>query len=106
VGELLKIAMLGTGIFSREGRALGSIQSELDEWLALEYPRDVLSDKQFKQYYYGEFELMVNGLPVSQRFGPQPVVLAEVRQILALNYPDSAPLRNMLKRIDGLITEV
>lgn len=103
VGELLKIAMLGTEIFSREGRALGAIQTELDDWLALEYPRDVLPDKEFKQYYYGPFELMVDGVPVSQRFGPRPVTLAEVREILSLNYPDSAPLRNMLNRIDELI---
>ena len=105
VGELLKIAMLGTEMFSRDGRALGSIQTELDDWLALEYPRDVLPDKEFKQYYYGPFELMVDGLPVSQRFGPRAEMLAEVRGILSLNYPDSAPLRNMLGRIDGLISE-
>jgi len=105
MGDLLKIAMLSTEMFSRAGRSLSSVQSELDDWLALEYPRDVLPDKEFKQYYYGRLSLDLDGKTVRERAGSRPAMLAEVRGILATNYPDSAPLRNMLKRIDALIGE-
>ena len=100
MGELLKAALGNINSFSRPHDQLGRIRSELEDWLAGEYPSTELDRDTFLQVYYKELKdkrlVGTSGreteLALSQ--------IDEVRGTLVTNYPDSAPLRAMLAKLD------
>jgi len=106
MGELLKAAMGNLKSSSRPHGQLGTIRSELEDWMACEYPSDQLDREQFLQTYYKELK------DKSLLAGPGNKVTAalryikDVRSIILANYPESAPLRRMMTRIDKVIDQL
>ena len=103
VGKLLK-SVLATS-YNRKGvyNRVNGIRSELDEWTQREYNHAELPNEQFFELYYHE-----SGSSFARTLSPDERTLhvgslEQVKQILAQHYPDSPPLRALMKKLDASI---
>lgn len=107
VGHLLKSVLAVThhrkGVYNR----VDAIRSELDEWTQREYKPTELPDDQFFDLYYRDAPVLTfpRSLPAEER-AHYADCLARVKTTLAKHYPDCAPLRAMLKRVDAAIASL
>lgn len=101
VGQLLKSVVAVT--YHRPGahNRIDAVRSELDEWVQREYRSEAeMPQEQFVKLYYGESsQRTVRGMPEVER-AKHCDSLGLVRKVLAENYPDCAPLRGLLKKLD------
>ena len=103
VGALLKSVLVASrerkGVYNR----VNGIRCELDEWTQREYSQAELPNEQFFDLYYHESGgTFAPSLPADER-SRHVENLANVKRTLAEHYPDSTPLRALLKNIDGAI---
>lgn len=101
VGGLLKSVLVATyhrkGVYNR----VNSVRCELDEWTQREYDRVELPSEQFFDLYYHESgSAFSRSLSVDER-NHHTNNLTRVKQMLAEHYPDSPPLRSLLKKVDA-----
>jgi hypothetical protein len=103
VGELLKSVLVAS--HQRKGvcNRVNGIRCELDEWTQREYSQAELSNERFFDLYYHE-----SGSTFSRSISTDERLrhvgnLEKVKHILAEHYPESTPLRALLKTIDGAI---
>ncbi|MDH6169994.1 hypothetical protein M2282_005164 [Variovorax boronicumulans] len=103
VGALLKSVLVAShhrnGVYNR----VNGIRSELDEWTQREYNYAELPSEQFFDLYYHE-----SGSSLARTLSPDERALhvgslEQVKQILAQHYPDSPPLRALMKKLDASI---
>ncbi|MDP3753359.1 MAG: DUF5623 domain-containing protein [Polaromonas sp.] len=103
VGGLLKSVLVAThhrkGVYNR----VNAVRSELDEWTQREYNRAELPSEQFFDLYYHE-----SGSTFSRSLSADARIhhvnsLTRVKQVVAEHYPDSPPLRSLLKNVDAAI---
>jgi hypothetical protein len=103
VGTLLKSVLVVShhrkGVYNR----VNGIRSELDEWTQREYNHAELPSEQFFDLYYHE-----SGSSFARTLSPDERTLhvgslEQVKQILARHYPDSPPLRALMKKLDASI---
>lgn len=103
VGTLLKSVLVAShhrkGVYNR----VNGIRSELDEWTQREYNHAELPSEQFFDLYYHE-----SGSSFARTLSPDERALhvgnlEQVKQILDLHYPDSPPLRALMKKLDASI---
>ena len=103
VGTLLKSVLVVShhrkGVYNR----VNGIRSELDEWTQREYNHAELPSEQFFDLYYHE-----SGSSFARTVSPDERTLhvgslEQVKQILAQHYPDSPPLRALMKKLDASI---
>jgi hypothetical protein len=103
VGELLKSVLAVSherkGVYNR----VNGTRCELDEWVQHEYTRAELPNEQFFDLYYRE-----PGVTLARSMSADERIrhvgrLENVKRILTQHYPDSTPLRALLKNIDGAI---
>lgn len=106
VGRLLRSVLFGTrkrpGVCNR----VEKIRGELESWVQCEYDRNALSDDVFFDLYYGELPI---GDPLAAlSIGCESHIgsLEEVKSILGQCYPQCAPLRELLKRVDLAIVSL
>lgn len=103
VGKLLKSVLAAS--YNRKGvyNRVNGIRSELDEWTQREYSYDELPNEQFFELYYHEsgssFAHTVSLDERTLHVGS----LEQVKQILTQHYPDSPPLRALMKKVDASI---
>lgn len=106
VGTLLKSVLVAShhrkGVYSR----VNGIRSELDEWTQWEYNHAELPSEQFFDLYYHESgSSFARTLSADER-AVHVVSLEHVKQILSQHYPDSPPLRALMKKLDTAITSM
>lgn len=103
VGQLLKSVLKETQYRKGVYNPLSVIRSELDEWAQREYNHDELPNEQFFNLYYREtgitFSRALNEADRERHIQS----LAQVKKLLGENYPDSPPLRSLLKKIDAAV---
>jgi len=106
VGKLLKSVIADAyhrnGVYNR----LDMVRSDLDEWTMREYTHAELPNDQFFDIYYHDYpSSFARSLPLDQR--TQHIQsLKEVKKILSNHYPDCAPLRLVLGRVDQAINSM
>lgn len=103
VGKLLKSVYAAT--FYRKGvyNRVDAVRSELDEWVQREYDYDEMANEQFHGlYYHGPDETFARRVSTDERTR-HIQSLHSARQLLTQHYPNSAPLRAILHRMDGAI---
>lgn len=101
VGGLLKSVLVATHHRKGVHNRVNSVRSELDEWTQREYDRVELPSEQFFDLYYHESSSTFSrSLPADER-NNHTNNLTRVKQVLAENYPDSPPLRSLLKKLDA-----
>lgn len=104
VGRIIKAVLrsgkISVGIYNR----LNSLRSTLEDWLSLEIGPDELQGPEFFEVYYRDTD-------ADKRFGEGvkthaniTAILSDLRQKLTDAYPDCAPLRQQLQRIDMSIS--
>lgn len=106
MGRLLRQATAFGKPWGRTANGIGRLRTELDDWLALEYPRNEITHREFVEVYYGG---AANPGNFTRRELEQPVpahLLGQVRTLLVNNYPECAPLRTMVGRIDSLVARI
>jgi hypothetical protein len=96
VGQLLKraraLAWRRDGVVNR---------IDLDEWVMREYPSEQeLPQLRFVDLYYGDMPPN-NAMPATALKESISQDIARVQEILRTNYPPCAPLRGLLKTLDG-----
>jgi len=106
VGTLLKSVLVAShhrkGVYNR----VNGIRSELDEWTQREYNHAELPNEQFFDLYYHESgSSFARTLSADER-AVHVVSLEHVKQILTHHYPDSLPLRALMKKLDTAITSM
>lgn len=103
VGNLLKSVLAAS--YHRKGvyKRLDSVRSELDEWVQQEYPRTELPSEQFFDlYYHGPDFSFSRNIPSDEQIRHIGNI-QNIKNILALQYPDSAPLRKLIKTLNAAI---
>lgn len=106
VGKLLKSVLVAS--YNRKGvyNRVNGIRSELDEWTQREYNHAELPSEQFFDLYYHESgSSFARTLSADERV-VHVVSLEQVKQILTQHYPDSPPLRALMKKLDTAITSM
>nr|WP_294525503.1 DUF5623 domain-containing protein [uncultured Rhodopila sp.] len=81
-------------------RRMGSLRSRLEDWLGLEIGRDQLEGPEFFDVYYHAADSDDPYVEAAQSRSGLIRILGELRQKLQAHYPDCAPLREQLHRID------
>ena len=99
MGELLKAALQNSGYGSPAGTRINLIRSRLEDWMFGEFGADLDGDAFFRVYYKDLQDRSLLAGSEEQKHKAH-LQIAEVRSILSANYPDSAPLRQQLSRID------
>jgi hypothetical protein len=103
VGQLLKSVLAASyyrrGVYNR----VDAIRSELDEWTQREYTNAELPNEQFFGLYYRESGSTFSRSISAEENRRHVVSLENVKQLLVEHYPDSAPLRALLKKVDAAI---
>lgn len=103
VGALLKSVLVDSyhrkGVYNR----VNGIRSELDEWTQREYNYAELPSEQFFDLYYHESGSSFSRTLSSDARALHVGSLVKVKQILARHYPDSPPLRVLMKKLDAAI---
>ena len=103
IGRLLKSVLVGSyhrkGVYNR----IDSIRSELDEWTQREYTPTELPGSQFFELYYHEgASTFARSISIEEK-SRHVTCLEEVKRTLVEHYPDSAPLRSLVRKVDAAI---
>lgn len=103
VGRLLKSVLVAT--YNRKGvyNRINSIRSELDEWTQREYNHDELPNKQFFDLYYHESGSTFSRSLTEAERERHAESLVKAKRLLGEHYPDSPPLRSLLKNVDAAV---
>lgn len=103
VGTLLKSVLVAS--YNRKGvyNRVNGIRSELDEWTQREYNHAELPSEQFFDLYYHESGSSFARMLSSYERALHVDSMERVKQILAQHYPDSPPLRALMKKVDAAI---
>jgi hypothetical protein len=104
VGKLLKSVLVETrnrrGVYNR----ISALRSDLDDWVQREHDRTELPDSRFFDLYYHEDpDADATGLTGDALRERHVQSLETAKRILTKHYPDSPPLRAMLKSADAAI---
>lgn len=96
IGSLLKGVLVDmrarTGVYKR----VDAVRSELDDWVQCEHDRQAMPDAVFFDLYYGE-----NSTGGKPKAGEQHIKNLRLAQsMLIQHYPDCAPLRALMGKID------
>ncbi|WP_292243624.1 DUF5623 domain-containing protein [Mesorhizobium sp.] len=96
IGSLLKGVLIDmrsrAGVYKR----VDAVRSELDDWVQCEHDRQAMSDAVFFGLYYGENS--TRGKPENGERHIESLRLAQ--SVLMQHYPDCAPLRDLIGKID------
>ncbi len=100
VGRLLKEVLVVC--YHRKGayNRVNSVRSDLDEWAMREYDRAALPDDEFFHLYYHEQGSSSRKITADQAQHCS-ASLRKVGETLIKHYPDSAPLRRIIKFLSG-----
>ena len=103
VGRLLKSVLVATyhrkGVYNR----VNAIRSELDEWTQREYSHAELPSEQFFELYYHESGSTFSRSITETERERHVESLAQAKDLLGEHYPDSPPLRTLLKKVDAAV---
>ncbi|PLX41630.1 MAG: hypothetical protein C0605_05430 [Hyphomicrobiales bacterium] len=103
-GRIIKAAMRSKTLRYAAYSRLNSLRSVLEDWLALEIRRGELDSPEFYDVYYrwtDEDQSLLEGL----RFNDDVIAaLRDLEQKLKRAYPDCAPLRKQLRRVEMSIS--
>lgn len=80
------------GVYKR----VDAVRSELDDWAQCEHDRAAMPDEVFFDLYYGENS--AGGTPEAGEQHIEDLRLAQ--SMLMQHYPDCAPLRDLVRKID------
>lgn len=103
VGRLLKSVLAATyhrkGVYNR----VNAIRSELDEWTQREYDHAELPNEQFFELYYHESGSTFSRSLTEAERERHAGSLAQAKKLLGEYYPDSPPLRSLLRKMDAAV---
>ncbi|WP_294254850.1 DUF5623 domain-containing protein [uncultured Comamonas sp.] len=103
VGRLLKSVLVATyhrkGVYNR----VNAIRGELDEWTQREYDRAELPSEQFFELYYHESGSTFSRSLTETERARHVESLGQAKDLLGEHYPDSPPLRTLLKKVDAAV---
>ncbi|BAB54711.1 mlr9344 (plasmid) [Mesorhizobium japonicum MAFF 303099] len=94
----LRASSVLTDMRARAGvyKRVDAVRSELDDWVQCEHDRQAMSDAVFFDLYYGE-----NSAGGTSKAGEQHIEdLRLAQSMLMQHYPDCAPLRDLIGKID------
>ncbi|WP_244420610.1 DUF5623 domain-containing protein [Mesorhizobium japonicum] len=96
IGTLLKGVLTDTRARAGVYKRVDAVRSELDDWVQCEHDRQAMSDAVFFDLYYGE-----HSAGGTSKAGEQHIENLRLAQsVLMQHYPDCAPLRELVGKID------
>jgi len=106
VGRMLKsvlqVSYYRKGVYNR----INSIRCELDDWVQAEYPSEELSMEVFVDLYYQEGASNYIKAMTTKERNKHVSSLHSIQAILSRHYPDSSPLRSILKKLDAAVASL
>ena len=106
VGQLVKSVLIRSSHRAGVHKKLNAIRSELDEWAQQEYDRTQLSDDEFFGLYYQETGRTFPRTIDQDEREQHEESLNQAKAILVDQYPDCAPLRSLLKKMDATVSSL
>lgn len=104
IGRLLKMVFIATDYRAGVCNRINSIRSELDEWLACEYTdRNELPNEIFFNIYYHDPLHTAQRMITLEERTRHVESLQKIKHIVSEHYPDCAPLRALIKKLDSAI---
>lgn len=79
---------------------MNSLRSTLEDWLGMEIGSQALQGPEFFEVYYHELDIGDPYVDLARTRAGLLTMLSDIRQRLTTAYPDCAPLRRQLRRID------
>lgn len=102
IGSLLKGVLVDIRARAGVYKRVDAVRSELDDWVQCEHDRTAMSDAVFFDLYYGE-----NSTGGKPKPGEQHIEnLRFAQSMLMQYYPDCAPLRDLVGKIDLAIASL
>ncbi len=96
IGSLLKGVLVAMRARAGVYKRVDAVRSELDDWVQCEHDRQAMPDAVFFDLYYGE-----NSTGGKPEAGEQHIKNLRLAQsVLIKHYPDCAPLRDLIGKID------
>lgn len=101
-GQLIKTVMWSSTCSHKAHYMLNSVRSKLEDWMSHETRNNRISDDEFFDIYYRGHEQ--EGRIADKASTPKGCqsLLGELKRLLKKNYPDSEPLRRIMKKIDAV----
>ena len=99
-GRIIKAVMRCEFAWNAASTRMSPLRSELENWAALEHGREFYETREFLELYYGwtdKDQLFLNAL---RSKGDVVSALGKLAKMLKNAYPDCAPLRQQLRRIE------
>lgn len=96
IKAIIRSGLLPYGAFNR----VNSLRATLEDWLCFEIGRGQLEGAEFFEVYYSEAEGDALYRGMAKSCAGIVVMLGDLKQKLQAAYPDCAPLRRQLHRID------
>lgn len=105
-GRLIALVLKSQRRFSRVYRYLDSVRTTLENWLGCEVSRKQLDGPAFFNVYFGkeDIEERQDGAPPTSEILLE--ILSELRELLISSYPNCAPLRAQIGRIDAAVIAI
>lgn len=99
-GRIIKAVLLSDQRTYAVDNHMNSLRSTLEDWMALEIKRGQLEGPEFFDVYYHEAEGDTSYRETAKSRTGIVAMLGDLKQKLQAAYPDCAPLRKQLHRID------
>ncbi|WP_244571557.1 DUF5623 domain-containing protein [Mesorhizobium carmichaelinearum] len=102
IGELLKRVLIDMRARAGVYKRVDAVRGELDDWVQCEHDRQAMSDAVFFGLYYGENS--TGGKPETGKQHIENLRLAG--SMLMQHYPDCAPVRDLVGKIDLAVRSI
>jgi hypothetical protein len=99
-GSIIKAVLWSDQIPHGANRRLNSVRSTLEDWMAIEIGRGQMEGPEFFDVYYNETESDASNFERARSRAAIVEMLGDLKQKLQAAYPDCAPLRQQLHKID------
>jgi hypothetical protein len=103
-GRIIKAVMKSGKLPYAVYRRMNSLRSTLEDWMSLEIDRGEPAGREFFDVYYDNGPVDSHYQELASTRAGIIAILEELRQMLRSAYPDCAPLRRQLGRIDVSIS--
>ncbi|QRM45137.1 DUF5623 domain-containing protein [Rhizobium sp. BG4] len=100
VGQLLKDVLSATRDRAGVANRLGSVRSELDDWVQMEYDHEALPNDVFFELYYRERVTVPDDERGLAGRDVHIERLMEAKELIGSAYPDCQPVRALLRKLD------
>lgn len=105
-GRMIKAVLRSGHATSGTHMRLGSLRSTLEDWMSMEIARGELEGPEFFEVYYSEAAGDAEIRELARKPNGAISMLEDLKRLLTDSYPNCAPLRRQINRIDKAVMQI